>query len=118
MADHLIQEQRGSGATYRRTSLQKFTDYVNEENDIPIYQFINRNNSAEEAIGYGKVLMMNNMLRNDLGDEAFIKAYQKFYMHNSGHWLGLDVHDVGTYKINGEWRKLEAGHLLTVEPGI
>ena len=82
MADHLMQEQRGSGATYRRTSLQKFTDYVNEENDIPIYQFINRNNSAEEAIGYGKVLMMNNMLRNDLGDEAFIKAYQKFYKDN------------------------------------
>jgi len=82
MADHLLQEQRGSGATYRRTTLQKFTDYVNEENDIPIYQFINRNNSAEEAIGYGKVLMMNNMLRNDLGDEAFIKAYQKFYKDN------------------------------------
>ncbi len=82
MADHLLQEQRGSGATYRRTTLQKFTDYVNEENDMPIYQFINRNNSAEEAIGYGKVLMMNNMLRNDLGDEAFIKAYQKFYKDN------------------------------------
>jgi predicted acetyltransferase len=82
MADHLMQEQRGSGATYRRTTLQKFTDYVNEENDFPIYQFINRNNSAEEAIGYGKVLMMNNMLRNDLGDEAFLKAYQKFYKDN------------------------------------
>jgi len=82
MADHLLQEQRGSGATYRRTTLQKFTDYVNDENDMPINEFINRNNSAEEAIGYGKVLMMNNMLRNDLGDEAFIKAYQKFYKDN------------------------------------
>ena len=82
MADHLLQEQRGSGATYRRTTLQKFTDYVNEENDMPINKFLNRNNSAEEAIGYGKVLMMNNMLRSDLGDEAFIKAYQKFYKDN------------------------------------
>lgn len=82
MADHLMQEQRGNGGTYRRTTLQKFTDYVNEENDMPINKFLNRNNSAEEAIGYGKVLMVNNMLRNDLGDEVFVKAYQKFYKDN------------------------------------
>ncbi len=82
MADHLMQEQRGAGATYRRNTLQKFTDYVNEENDMPINKFLNRNNSAEEAIGYGKVLMTNNMLRNDLGDEVFVKAYQKFYKDN------------------------------------
>ena len=82
MADHLLQEQRGAGATYRRTTLQKFTDYVNEENDMPINKFLNRNNSAEEAIGYGKVLMVNNMLRDDLGDETFIKAYKKFYKDN------------------------------------
>ncbi|MEN8187659.1 MAG: M1 family aminopeptidase, partial [Bacteroidota bacterium] len=82
MADHLMQEQRGNGATYRRTTLQKFTDYVNNENDFPVNQFINRNNSAEEAIGYGKVLMINNMLRYEFGDEAFIKAYQKFYADN------------------------------------
>ena len=79
MADHLMQEQRGNGATYRRNTLQKFTDYVNDENDFPVNQFLNRNNSAEEAIGYGKVLMVNNMLRYEFGDEAFIKAYQKFY---------------------------------------
>lgn len=79
MADHLIQEQMGSGAEYRQTTLQKFTDYVNDENDMPINQFISRNNPAEESIGYGKVMMVNNMLRSDLGDEIFIKAYQKFY---------------------------------------
>jgi Xaa-Pro aminopeptidase len=45
-------------------------------------------------------------------------AYKPFYMHNFGHWLGLDVHDVGAYKINGAWRPLEAGMVLTVEPGI
>ncbi|RLD83656.1 MAG: signal protein PDZ, partial [Bacteroidetes bacterium] len=82
MADHLMQEQRGSGATYRRNTLQKFSDYVNAENDFPINQFLNRNNSAEEAIGYGKVLMVNNMLRYELGDEVFVKAYQKFYEDN------------------------------------
>ena len=46
------------------------------------------------------------------------KAYSPFYMHNSGHWLGLDVHDAGTYKINGQWRTLEPGMVLTVEPGL
>lgn len=46
------------------------------------------------------------------------KAYMPFYMHKSGHWLGLDVHDVGEYKIDNKWRKLEAGMVLTIEPGI
>ncbi|OJX87848.1 MAG: hypothetical protein BGO90_15440 [Legionella sp. 40-6] len=39
-------------------------------------------------------------------------------MHNSGHWLGLDVHDVGVYKVAGEWRPFAAGMVLTVEPGL
>lgn len=46
------------------------------------------------------------------------KAYLPFYMHNSGHWLGLDVHDVGRYRIEGKWRPFKAGMMLTVEPGI
>lgn len=45
-------------------------------------------------------------------------AYRDFYMHRVGHWLGLDVHDVGDYRPGGEWRQLEAGMALTVEPGI
>ena len=45
-------------------------------------------------------------------------AYKPFYMHNSGHWLGLDVHDCGSYKINNHWRLLEPGMVLTVEPGL
>jgi Xaa-Pro aminopeptidase len=43
--------------------------------------------------------------------------YKRFYMHRTGHWLGLDVHDVGEYKHNGEWRPLQPGMTLTVEPG-
>ncbi len=43
--------------------------------------------------------------------------YKKFYMHRTGHWLGMDVHDVGDYKRDGAWRKLEPGMALTVEPG-
>jgi Xaa-Pro aminopeptidase len=43
--------------------------------------------------------------------------YKRFYMHRTGHWLGLDVHDAGEYKIDGEWRPLQPGMTLTVEPG-
>ncbi|OOZ39710.1 aminopeptidase P N-terminal domain-containing protein [Solemya elarraichensis gill symbiont] len=52
--------------------------------------------------------------------DALLKdsAYTKFYMHKTGHWLGMDVHDVGDYKIDGQWRMLESGMVLTVEPGI
>ncbi|HYE34876.1 Xaa-Pro aminopeptidase [Methylocaldum sp.] len=46
------------------------------------------------------------------------EAYKKFYMHRTGHWLGMDVHDVGEYRIDGEWRTLEPGMVLTVEPGL
>ena len=46
------------------------------------------------------------------------EAYRRFYMHRTGHWLGMDVHDVGDYKVDGEWRLLEPGMVLTVEPGI
>ena len=44
--------------------------------------------------------------------------YRRFYMHRTGHWLGLDVHDVGDYKIEEQWRLFEPGMVLTVEPGI
>lgn len=52
--------------------------------------------------------------------EALIaaEAYKPFYMHRAGHWLGMDVHDVGNYKVGGTWRALQPGMVLTVEPGI
>ena len=46
------------------------------------------------------------------------EAYKPYYMHRTGHWIGMDVHDVGHYKLNGEWRILEPGMVLTVEPGL
>ncbi|NOQ76234.1 MAG: Xaa-Pro aminopeptidase [Methylococcaceae bacterium] len=45
-------------------------------------------------------------------------AYKQFYMHRIGHWLGMDVHDVGDYKVDDEWRLLEPGMVLTIEPGL
>jgi Xaa-Pro aminopeptidase len=44
-------------------------------------------------------------------------SYKQFYMHRTGHWLGLDVHDAGDYMQKGKWRKLKPGMVLTVEPG-
>ena len=55
------------------------------------------------------------------GDPATLirkEAYRRFYMHRTGHWLGMDVHDVGDYKVGGQWRVLEPGMVLTVEPGL
>jgi len=51
---------------------------------------------------------------------ALIKQeiYKKYYMHRTGHWLGMDVHDVGDYKLDGEWRVLEPGMVTTIEPGL
>jgi len=46
------------------------------------------------------------------------EKYKQFYMHRIGHWLGMDVHDVGDYKVDGEWRLLEPGMVLTIEPGL
>ena len=46
------------------------------------------------------------------------ESYRNFYMHKTGHWLGMDVHDVGDYRIDGEWRVLEPGMVMTVEPGL
>lgn len=46
------------------------------------------------------------------------QAYKRFYMHRTGHWLGMDVHDVGDYKVGDDWRVLEPGMVMTVEPGI
>jgi Xaa-Pro aminopeptidase len=46
------------------------------------------------------------------------QAYRQFFMHRTGHWLGLDVHDVGDYKVSEQWRLLEPGMVMTIEPGI
>jgi len=58
------------------------------------------------------------LLEGDVQDLIAAEAYKPFYMHRAGHWLGMDVHDVGDYKVGGEWRVLEPGMAMTVEPGI
>lgn len=63
-------------------------------------------------------LVKINLLQGDIDKLIETKAYQKFYMHNVSHWMGIDVHDVGSYKVAGEWRELQPGFVLTIEPGI
>ncbi len=58
------------------------------------------------------------IMHGDVDELIETQAYQQFYMHRTGHWLGMDVHDVGDYQIDGQWRQLEPGMTLTVEPGL
>lgn len=82
LADHLISEQRGGGAQARRASLQKYADYVAEGKDFPLTDFRGRHSAASEAVGYGKTLMFFHMLRQQLGDDLFVRALRKFYREN------------------------------------
>jgi len=63
-------------------------------------------------------LVDHGLLDGDVEKLIEDEAYKPFYMHKTGHWLGLDVHDVGQYKQDGDWRTLQPGMVLTVEPGI
>ncbi|WP_326527793.1 Xaa-Pro aminopeptidase [Dokdonella sp.] len=58
------------------------------------------------------------LLKGSLRSNLESHTYRKFYMHKTGHWLGLDVHDVGDYRVDGEFRELEPGMVVTVEPGL
>ncbi len=63
-------------------------------------------------------LLRLGLLRGDLEENIVEASYKRFYRHKTGHWLGLDVHDVGDYKLAGESRLLEPGMVFTIEPGL
>ncbi|MEE8525607.1 MAG: M1 family aminopeptidase, partial [Thermoanaerobaculia bacterium] len=84
LADHLVKEQRGQGAGYRREALQKYRNYVREGQDFPLSEFRSRHSAATEAVGYGKTLMGFHMLRRRLGDEVFVRSLQRFYRQQKG----------------------------------
>jgi Xaa-Pro aminopeptidase len=58
------------------------------------------------------------LLEGSVEDRISDESYKRFYMHRTSHWLGLDVHDVGPYTVNGEARPLEPGMVITIEPGL
>jgi Xaa-Pro aminopeptidase len=64
--------------------------------------------------GLKKIGLLDGTVAKLVRDEA----YREFFMHKTGHWIGMDVHDVGDYKVGDEWRFLEPGMVTTVEPGI
>jgi Xaa-Pro aminopeptidase len=72
--------------------------------------------AAVRAITAGLVRI--GLLRGSVSSLIRSGAYRRFFMHRTGHWLGMDVHDVGDYKVGEEWRVFEPGMVLTVEPGI
>ena len=73
-------------------------------------------NASVEVITKGLIKL--GLLQGTLSQCIKSEAYKEFYMHRVGHWIGMDVHDVGNYKIDGTWRVLEAGMVTTIEPGI
>ena len=58
------------------------------------------------------------LMQGNLEEIIQKESFRQFYMHGTGHWLGMDVHDVGSYKVEGDWRPYEEGMVVTVEPGL
>ena len=73
-------------------------------------------NAAIEVLTAGMIDL--GIIKGKLHDLIKDQSYTRYYMHRTGHWLGMDVHDVGDYKVEGDWRTFEAGMVLTVEPGM
>jgi Xaa-Pro aminopeptidase len=73
-------------------------------------------NAAVKVITLG--LRRIGLIKGNLTSLIKKQAYQRFFMHRTGHWLGMDVHDVGDYKVSDQWRLLEPGMVMTVEPGV
>ncbi|MBP9800627.1 MAG: M24 family metallopeptidase, partial [Sterolibacterium sp.] len=77
--------------------------------------FLEPHTAAVRVLAQG--LLDLHLLQGSLDSVLETEAYKRFYMHRTSHWLGRDVHDAGDYKHGEQWRLLEAGMMLTVEPG-
>ncbi|MFN0088130.1 MAG: aminopeptidase P N-terminal domain-containing protein [Blastocatellia bacterium] len=82
----------------------------------PGESFMKLHERAVEVIS--EELLKLGLLTGSRAEVIETASYRKFFMHRTGHWLGMDVHDVGRYQIDDEWRILEPGMVFTVEPGI
>lgn len=83
---------------------------------VPGNHWNDPHNAAVKAMTKGMVEI--GLLKGKVSQLIKDETYRKYYMHRTGHWLGMDVHDVGDYKVDEEWRLLEPGMVLTVEPGL
>ncbi|HET9652831.1 MAG TPA: aminopeptidase P N-terminal domain-containing protein [Usitatibacter sp.] len=82
----------------------------------PGVDFIDYHNAATRVLVQGLVDLK--LCKGSVDKVIEDGSYKQFYMHRTGHWLGLDVHDAGDYMQKGKWRKLKPGMVLTVEPGL
>ena len=82
----------------------------------PGERFIDPHDTAVRVLARGLVDL--GLLTGDVDGIVECGAYKRFYMHRTGHWLGLDVHDAGEYGAEGRWKELSSGMVLTVEPGL
>jgi Xaa-Pro aminopeptidase len=78
--------------------------------------FIDYHDAATRVLAQGLIDLK--LCRGSVDSVLEDNSYKQFYMHRTGHWLGLDVHDAGDYMRKGKWRKLKPGMVLTVEPGL
>ena len=83
---------------------------------VPGNHWNDPHDAAVKAITHGLVSL--GFLKGKVAKLIKEGAYREWFMHRTGHWLGLDVHDVGDYKVGDAWRVLEPGMVLTVEPGL
>lgn len=102
LADHLIKEQRDQAVEYRRTTLQKYSDFVSPENDFPVSEFLSRFNAVTETVGYGKSMMFFHMLRLRIGDDAFTRGLQDFYENNRFRKAGFEDIKNSMEKLSGQ----------------
>lgn len=89
MADRAYAIEDGKGSEYRRASLQNFQDFVTHEKDFPLRRFVSRNDRGTQAVGYGKSMMLFQMLENYLGSSTFSSALSQFFHQNLWKTVGF-----------------------------
>ena len=102
---------------------QKALDQIVLDAQIAAIDAVRISNSYKQPHNVAVRILVQGLLnlgimQGDIEEIIEKESFRQFYMHGTGHWLGMDVHDVGSYKQNGEWRTYEEGMVVTVEPGL
>jgi len=107
LADHLLKEQQGQGAAYRRDTLLSYANWVKGGNDTPLVRFRGRHGEASQAAGYGRMLMFMHMLRLRLGDRLFVEGLRRFYRENRFRIASFDDLQAAFEAVSGDRLKAE-----------
>ena len=90
LADHWMQERQGKAEQYRLKALQRYSNFAAAGHDLPLLAFTSRHNDASQSIGYSKSLMVFHMLRNELGDTAFIEGLRRLWQERRFSRVGFE----------------------------